>query len=116
MHELGVTRSIFDIVIKHANDNNVRKVLTVYLKIGGLSDLENEWVQRYFDYLSRGTVAQGAKLSIERVAATFRCGTCLRSFEIDMRQTKRIRCPVCCSDSCTLVSGDEYRVETMEAL
>ncbi len=116
MHEIGVTRSILDIVIKYARDNNVRRVLTVYLKIGELSDLEGEWIQRYFDYLSRGTVAQGAQLSIERVAATSRCGACQSVFEIDVHQRQGIRCPKCCSDNCTLASGDEYRVETMEAL
>ena len=29
MHELAVTKNIFAIIIKHAKENNVKKVLTV---------------------------------------------------------------------------------------
>ena len=42
MHELPVMQSILDIVIKHAKMNNVNKVLKIYLKVGVLSDLEDQ--------------------------------------------------------------------------
>ena len=60
MHELPVTESILNIVLTHAKRNRARKVISIHLKIGELSDLENEWVQRYFDYLSKDTIAEGA--------------------------------------------------------
>ena len=45
----------FAIVQKHAIKNGVKKVHVVNLEIGALSDLQNEWIQRYFDYLSKGS-------------------------------------------------------------
>ena len=53
MHELYVTKSIHRIALKHALQNNVTKVLSVNLEIGALSDMQNEWLQKYFDRLSR---------------------------------------------------------------
>ena len=60
MHELPVTKSIFQVVLKHAQKGGVKKVVTVNLEIGALSDLQGEWVQRYFDHLSLGSVVEGA--------------------------------------------------------
>ena len=46
MHELPVTKSICDIVVRHAAVNGIAKVISVRLEIGALSDLQHEWVQR----------------------------------------------------------------------
>lgn len=80
MHELPVTQSILEIVLKHAHANGVTKIHTINLAIGEMSDLENEWVQRYFDYLSKNTLAQGARLNIERTPVVLKCESCSHNF------------------------------------
>jgi len=40
--------------MKHAVTNNVNKVMAVHLQVGELSDLEDKWMQQYFDYLTKG--------------------------------------------------------------
>ena len=57
MHELSITESILKIVLKHAQKSGIQKVMTIHLRIGKLSDLEDEWIQRYFDYLSKESIA-----------------------------------------------------------
>ena len=57
--------------MRHAAVNGIAKVISVRLEIGALSDLQHEWVQRYFDCVSRGTVAEGAELDITKVPAVF---------------------------------------------
>ena len=84
MHELPITESILKIVLKHAETNNVRQVMAIHLQVGKLSDLEDEWIQRYFDYLSKGTVAQGAKLKIERTPIMVQCDACSNSYETEV--------------------------------
>ena len=116
MHELQVTESILSIVLKHAQENNVRKIVSIHLKIGELSDLENEWIQRYFDYLSNGTVAEGAKLEIERSPVVMQCNSGLHKFEVDIKQMKDIQCPECGDKDCKLISGREYYIKHMEVL
>jgi hydrogenase nickel incorporation protein HypA/HybF len=114
MHELPVTKSIFQIVLKHAKMGDVKKVISVNLEIGALSDLQTEWVQRYFDRLSRDTVVEGAKLKINRVPAVFRCNRCQQSFEINSLLEEDLSCERCHSREVTLVTGREYHVKNME--
>jgi hydrogenase nickel incorporation protein HypA/HybF len=115
MHELAVTKSIFQIVLKHAERANVERVLSVTLEIGALSDLQGEWLQRYFDRLSRGTVVEGAKLKIHRVPAVFRCNHCQQSFELSSLLEEDLSCRQCHSTDVVLVSGRQYHVKNMEA-
>jgi hydrogenase nickel incorporation protein HypA/HybF len=114
MHELPITKSIFQIVLKHARMGNVQRVISVNLEIGALSDLQGEWVQRYFDYLSQGTVVEGAELRIHRVPAVFRCNRCQRTFEINSLLEEDLSCGQCHSRDVTLASGREYHVKNME--
>lgn len=115
MHELPITKSIFQIVLKHAQVNDVNRVIAVNLEIGALSDLQTEWVQRYFDRLSRGTVVEGAELKANRAPAVFRCNDCLHSFEITSLLEEDLSCKLCHSREITLISGREYRIKDMEA-
>ena len=116
MHELYITKSIHQIVLKHAIKGKVNKVLSVNLEIGALSDLQSEWIQRYFDKLILGTVVEGAKLNITRVPAIFRCNHCQQSFEICSLLEQDLSCKQCLSKEVSLVSGREYRIKNMEAL
>ena len=114
MHELPITESILKVVLKHAHSNDARKVLTVRMRIGKLSDLADEWIQRYFDYLSKGTVAEGAKLDIERTPVVLECGACSTAFEVDTTKKEQILCPVCGGEGGALVSGREYCIKEIE--
>lgn len=115
MHELPVTESILKIVLKHAQINSVRQVVAIHLQIGKLSDLEDEWIQRYFDYLSKGTVAEGAKLKIERMPIMMQCSACSTSYEADAAKMIDLVCPNCGEKNSTLLSGREYYIKDMEA-
>ena len=114
MHELPITESILNIVLKHAAKNNVRQVVAIHLRIGKLSDLEDEWIQRYFDYLSKDTVAQGAKLVIERMPIMVQCNGCSTSYEAEAAKLGDLVCPNCRQTEGTLISGREYYIKDME--
>ncbi len=114
MHELCVTKSIQKIVLKHAIKGNVKRVLSVNLEVGAFTDLQSEWLQRYFDRLSRGTVVEGAKLRITRVPAVFECNDCHQPFEIDSLLENDLSCPHCQCREVNLVSGREYHIKNME--
>ena len=114
MHELYITKSIQQIVLKHAIKGNVKRVLSVNLEVGALSDLQSEWLQRYFDRLNRGTVVEGAKLRVTRVPAVFECNRCHQPFEIESLPDDNLSCPHCQCREVNLISGREYRVKNME--
>ncbi len=114
MHELPITESILKIVLKHAEMNSVRKVMVIHLQIGKLSDLEDEWLQHYFDYLSKGTLAEGAKLKIERTPIMMKCNACSASYEVERARIGELVCPACGEKGGTLLSGREYTIKEME--
>ncbi len=116
MHELQVTERILDIVLRHAQANGASRIISIQLKIGELSDLENEWIQKYFDHLSKDTIAKNAKLRIERIPVVMKCDDCEHSFEINIKEIKDIQCPECAHKKCTFVSGKEYYIKDMEVI
>lgn len=116
MHELQVTERILNIALKHADTNDVSQIVSIQLRVGELSDLEDEWMQKYFDYLSEDTIAKGAKLKIERTPVVMECDDCSHSFHINIREVKEVLCPECDSKKCTLTSGREYYIKDMEVL
>lgn len=115
MHELPVMQSILTIILKHAAMHRVKKVHAIGLSVGTLSDLEEEWMQKYFDHLSAGTLAQGAKLKIQWVPAVLSCDECGNRFELDKTRLDGILCPACGQRKFSLVSGREYHIRDMEA-
>ncbi len=116
MHELPIVKSMFDICMRHATANSVKKIIAVNLKVGEVSDLQDEWIQRYFDFLARGTIVEGARLKIERVPLVVRCQKCSESFAVDIRQGKTVECPKCQATEFAYVSGREYTVDSLEVV
>ena len=113
MHELQVTEHMLNIVLEHAERNGADRVRTVELQIGRLRDFEASWIQKYFDYLSRNTIAEGAALHIEWIPALLACRSCGKQSEIDLKQMDESGCAHCNSNNCTLISGTEYRVKNI---
>ena len=114
MHELPVTRSILGIVQRHAEAHGVHRVLAIHLAIGGLSDLEPEWLQSYFDALSRGTVAEGAQLRVQRSPLTFRCEPCATEYTATREELETAVCPQCGCHDAGLGGGMGDTGESME--
>lgn len=114
MHELPVIEKILQIVVAHAKKNSVSQVLAISLQVGSLSDLEDEWMQRYFDFVSKGTLAQGAKLKIERMPVVLQCSSCGASYNVEPSGIGDAACPECKSKDKKLISGRGYFISNME--
>ncbi|MDD5232343.1 MAG: hydrogenase maturation nickel metallochaperone HypA [Syntrophales bacterium] len=116
MHELAVTENILKTVLRHAEANGAQKVVAVNLRIGEMTDLVDEWVQRYFDYLSRDTIARGAEVRIDRSPVMFRCEGCGITFRVRLGEQDRIVCPACSGGKSVLVSGREFFIRNIEVI
>ncbi|MBU1196721.1 MAG: hydrogenase maturation nickel metallochaperone HypA [Proteobacteria bacterium] len=116
MHELPVIDSILKIVLRHAVENNVSRVVAIHLQVGEMSDLEDIWMQQYFDHLSKGGIADGAVLKIERTPVVLKCSDCGMSYAVNIKETPSYECPGCGSDKNTMVSGREYFIKHLEAI
>lgn len=67
MHELGITKSIFDVVEREARRQNIKKVSGITLALGEQYDYVPEIIQEYFNLFSEGTFADSAVISCKRI-------------------------------------------------
>jgi hydrogenase nickel incorporation protein HypA/HybF len=116
MHELPVINSILSVVLKHAEKNNVKKVMKIYLQVGELSELEDKWMQHYFEYLAKEGPAAGAVLDIERIPVEMQCLNCGSLFKPALNQSAKTVCPDCGDDKPVIVSGKAYYIKNMEVI
>ncbi len=118
MHELQVTEQILDIALKYVEGQNVSRIVNIHLRIGELTDLEGEWIQHYFDYLSKGTLAENARLEIEKVPILLECEDCGANFKVTKHELGDARCPECVDDKPAfhMISGREYTVTNLEVI
>ena len=108
MHELSIAQGVVDICQMHAEG---RRVLAVTLEIGTLSGVVPEALEFCFEASTNGTLLEGARLDIERIAATGYCRQCERAFPIDAYFDP---CPVCGASPLEICSGEELRVKDLE--
>lgn len=117
MHELPVMESILNIVLRHAGMNRAQKIVSITLVVGELCDLEVDWMQQYFNFLSADTIAAGAELRVNHAPVILRCPQCGSSFTIKKDRFQEAVCPDCAHDQrFDIVSGQEYFIKEMEVL
>ena len=116
MHKLPVIKQIMDVVLKHAEKHQVKKVIAVHLQVGELSDLEDQCMQQYFDYLFKGGIVEGARLVIERMPVVMKCSDCGMTYAADIRKDGPLVCPSCSSEKKELISGRGYFIKNLEAI
>lgn len=111
MHELSVTQSVLEIALAHAQRAGASRILQISLAVGELSGIVGESVQFYFDFISKGTMAEGAELAFRHVPARFRCLDCGAEYESDGPDWT---CPRCGALRPMAVGGRELLVESIE--
>jgi hydrogenase nickel incorporation protein HypA/HybF len=110
MHELAVTQSILKIALDNAETVQAKQIIGINLQIGQLASLVDDSIQFYWDIISEGTIALGAKLNITRVPTMMRCFDCGQKFSPD---AESFECPSCKSIRVQVVQGEEMRVDSI---
>lgn len=80
MHEMPVTQTLLNMALEHARG---RRVTDVYLQVGKMSAIIPDSVEVFFDYLSKDTLAEGAKLHFTMMPVEMTCQDCGRPAELD---------------------------------
>ena len=117
MHELPFTKNILVIALKHAEEVNAEKIKTIYLRIGILRDMDEEWLQKYFRYISKDTIAADAELVVMVEPVVCKCHECGEQFGVDLKKfadDEELSCPQCEMHDYELVAGDEFIIQGIE--
>lgn len=111
MHELPIAENILAIALDYATQNNARRVTVLNLVIGRLSSVVDDSIQFYWDIISKETLCAGATLHFERVPAELRCLDCGHTYIL---ARELMACPQCDSIRLKVISGEEFRLESIE--
>ncbi|RLC87318.1 MAG: hydrogenase maturation nickel metallochaperone HypA [Chloroflexi bacterium] len=111
MHELAVTQSMLDLALEYAGRAGAQRITRINLVVGELSGIVDDCVQFYFDFVSKGTLAEGAQLAFERQPARLRCRACGHEFTL---QDGNWACPVCQAQGGEIIAGREFYMESIE--
>jgi hydrogenase nickel incorporation protein HypA/HybF len=111
VHELAVTENLLEIAVRHAAAAEARRVTDLHLVIGELATIVGDSVQFYWDIISKGTLCEGARLHIERIAAELSCLDCGTRYRLD---GGLVECPSCSGRRVSVVAGNEFRLDSID--
>ncbi len=110
MHEYSLVQSLVARVEAEARARRATAVHRVVVRIGDLAGVDPELLETAYDTFRSGTVCEGAKLEVRRVAASWVCPQC-RS---EIAPGEVLTCPACGSPAELAPGGDEILLETLE--
>ncbi|MGQ9674082.1 MAG: hydrogenase maturation nickel metallochaperone HypA [Chloroflexota bacterium] len=110
MHELSVTQNILDIALAEAEKHNAKRISTIKLKVGQLTQVVPDCVQFYLEMLGKGTIAEGVKLEVETVPLVVQCKSCGTTATLDEYD---FACRKCSSPT-DVISGRELFIDSIE--
>ena len=73
MHEMAITQGLLDLALKHAG---AHRITNIHLRVGEGSPVVSESVDLFFEHLSKGTLAEGARLHFEMAPVRMACQEC----------------------------------------
>lgn len=111
MHELAITESILEIAVRHAQAQNATRITDMYLVLGQWSSVVDDSVQFYWDIISDGTIAKGAKLHFRRVPVDLLCLDCGTVYR---PSSEELVCPQCGSVRVKVKTGEEFQLEAID--
>ncbi|RME16071.1 MAG: hydrogenase maturation nickel metallochaperone HypA [Alphaproteobacteria bacterium] len=111
MHEMALAESVVSIAEREARRAGAERITSVRLEIGALSHVVPEAMRFAFSAVSRGSLAEGARLDILRVPGRAWCHDCGREIEISALGDA---CPACGGYSVQVTGGQEMRVKDLE--
>jgi hydrogenase nickel incorporation protein HypA/HybF len=111
MHELSIVESLLNLALENAEKANARKIVSMNLVVGDYTGVMEDAVDLYFGFLSKDTIAAGAKIHYTHVPGQLRCRDCDLLFPL---QKQDYRCPKCDGKRVEIVGGRELYIENME--
>lgn len=111
MDERELANRVVDVVDEAAFRRGLERVSQVALAIGGRHHYDLDQLSSVFEQVSRGTVADGARLKIEILSVRHHCRSCGHNFEGSGEDQP---CPACRHPNTELVNGEELRVTAIQ--
>ena len=112
MHELSIATSLVEALLEIAKKQAATKVLAVELRVGKLRLISLDQLRFSYEVLSKGTLLEGSRLTIEETPGLTRCPNCGFAKEFETGDASfhfalpTMKCPKCATDL-KIEGGDE---------
>ena len=112
MHEYHEAIHIIEHAIEQAKAEKKNKVTKINLVIGESSGYSGETIQLHFEDAAKGTICEGAEISVRPVKTMLKCPNC---GELFVRKPFHFECPHCGTEGVPSEVGKEMSIESIEA-
>jgi hydrogenase nickel incorporation protein HypA/HybF len=109
--ELTAIQSILAKALLKAHESHAKRILTLRLALGEISELDQNSMQKHWEAVSRGTTAEHAQLHFRLIQAEVQCMACFKKYH---PQDGTIHCPHCGSYGAKILAGEEFYLESIE--
>jgi hydrogenase nickel incorporation protein HypA/HybF len=113
MHEIGLMQDALAVALEHATHEHATCVERVTFQIGEDSGVVPEVIEMAFAVATRGTIAEGAQLTIEHVPLTYFCWLCGEEFAPGA-DVLEATCPRCQQVSMVVHRGREFQLVSLD--
>ena len=111
MHELSLAEGVLQLIEDAARAQEFSKVTAVWLEIGQLAGVEVEAMRFCFDAVTRGSLAEGARLEVITAPGSGWCKHCETSVALSEVFGA---CPQCGALEVRVTGGTQMRVKEIE--
>lgn len=111
MHELSLAEAINNTVRELCERSSWSRVRRVVLKVGRMRQVDPELLAFSFGVVTKGTISEGAELSVLELPVVFKCNSCGQQSSVD---GTIFICANCGAADVELLSGMELTIESME--
>jgi len=121
MHEMSLAQSLLDLAVKHAQGQPIQ---ALRVRVGALSGVVGDSLAFCFDFVSKGTLAEGARLILEPVPVPLRCRACgaatttARHADLPGYEAVSLAleegCPICGGKALDVVGGADFQLVEIE--
>ncbi len=113
MHEIGLLRQMVRTVTAFAAEHDVHDIAEVVVDCGELSLVIPEYLEELYPVAVKGSMLEGAKLTIHVIPGLAECDDCDEIFNVIEHKGY---CPNCGSFDKTVLSGREFSVREILVL
>lgn len=110
MHELAIAEAILQQVLSLAEQHQAQKIQEVELLVGEMRQVVPEALETAFDAVTRGTLAQGAKLTQIHECLQLQCRQCGQSFPARQQD---LQCPGCGQADVKITGGRDIILKSV---
>lgn len=110
MHETAIAQSLIDLMVREAESAGGGRIAAARLVLGEMSGVDEETLRFAFDVCTRGTIAEGCRLDVERVPVRLRCRACGAEGADD----PFLPCGTCGAVGYEMLSGRELRLASLD--